>query len=407
MKSDLFTSMLQAYASAGGPATNSEIYERAGNACGIPPQEWQHRVAIGKDGKQHSALKVRARWHQNSLRRLGLIERCPENGRGVWQLTSKGKDKLSPATPKTVLLGFSTNLGLALWASSSSVFPSLDEPIHLLLSSPPYPLSKPRRYGGPTEAEYTDWTCRQLEPILRLLVPGGSIALNLSNDVFEPGLPSRSLYKERLILALADRFGLRLMDNIPVQLNKPPGPMQWASRTRQQLNTGYEPVLWFTNDPKLCRSNNRRVLQPHTEEHLRLIARGGEHRTAAYGDGAYRLYDGSFANATACRIPKNVLQFGTSDRHKVQMRAAAAQQGLPAHGALMPLSLARFLVEFLTEPGDLVADHCAGWMTTGAAAEALGRRWVCTELMGEHVLGAANAFRNAPGFEMNLEWKLQ
>ena len=183
--------------------------------------------------------------------------------------------------------------------------------------------------------------------------------------------------------------------------------MQWASRTRQQLNTGYEPVLWFTNDPKLCRSNNRRVLQPHTEEHLRLIARGGERRVAAYGDGAYRLYEGSFGNTTQGRIPKNVLQFGTSDRHKVQMRAAAAQQGLPAHGALMPLGLARFLVEFLTEPGDLVADHCAGWMTTGVAAEALGRRWICSELMGEHVIGAANAFRNAPGFEMNMEWKLQ
>src|SRR3989344_907955 len=232
MQTELFTNILKAYATAGGPATNSEIFERAGAASGIDPSAWNERVAIGKDGKQHSALKVRARWHQNSLQRLGLIERCPERGRGV------------------------------------------DEPIHLLLSSPPYPLSKPRRYGGPTEIEYTDWTCHQLEPILRLLVPGGSIALMLSNDVFEPGLPSRSLYKERLILALADRFGLHLMDNIPVQLNKPPGPMQWASRTRQQLNTGYEPVLWFTNDPKLCRSNNRRVLQPHTEEHLRLIARG-------------------------------------------------------------------------------------------------------------------------------------
>ena len=182
MQTELFTNILKAYATAGGPATNSEIFERAGAASGIDPSAWNERVAIGKDGKQHSALKVRARWHQNSLQRLGLIERCPERGRGVWTLTSKGKDRLTPAEPKTVMLGFSTALGLALWATSSSVFPGLDEPIHLLLSSPPYPLSKPRRYGGPTEIEYTDWTCHQLEPILRLLVPGGSIALMLSNE---------------------------------------------------------------------------------------------------------------------------------------------------------------------------------------------------------------------------------
>lgn len=63
----------------------------------------------------------------------------------------------------------------------------------------------------------------------------------------------------------------------------------WASITRQHLNAGYEPVLIFCNDPVRCLADNRRVFQPHTEQHAKLIYRGGERRTATYGDGAYKL----------------------------------------------------------------------------------------------------------------------
>jgi site-specific DNA-methyltransferase (cytosine-N4-specific) len=65
----------------------------------------------------------------------------------------------------------------------------------------------------------------------------------------------------------------------------------------------------------------------------------------------------------------------------------------------MPLKLAQFYIEYLTEPGQLVVDPCAGWMTTGKAAQITGRRWLCTELMGEYVLGAASRFKSQPGFE--------
>ena len=73
------------------------------------------------------------------------------------------------------------------------------------------------------------------------------MALSLSNDIFEQGSPARSLYLERLTIALEDRLGLRLMDRLIWKSNKPPGPYQWASKERMQLNTAYEPVLWFSN----------------------------------------------------------------------------------------------------------------------------------------------------------------
>lgn len=45
----------------------------------------------------------------------------------------------------------------------------------------------------------------------------------------------------------------------------------------------------------------------------------------------------------------------------------------------MPLGLATFFVQFLSEPGDLVFDPFAGSNTTGFAAEASDRRWLGVE----------------------------
>lgn len=77
------------------------------------------------------------------------------------------------------------------------------------------------------------------------LAPGGSICLNLTNDSFVPGSPARSVAKERLVLAMVDRLGLKLMDTlIWHNASKPPGPIQYASKRRVQLNTSYEPIYY-------------------------------------------------------------------------------------------------------------------------------------------------------------------
>jgi DNA modification methylase len=392
---DLFEDVLQAYAGA-KRLSNDSLYRDLTKRCSIPEAAWKERKPIGKAEALHSPLKRSLRWHQQTLRALGLLER---ESRGVWKLTPKGEKKLTPAPDGKVLLGFSTDLGIALWAKAESVWPRLGEPIALVFSSLPYPLARQRAYGGPNEQSYVDWACAVLEPLIAQLVQGGSLALNLGTDIFMPGTPARSMYTERLMLALHDRFGLSKMDSIIWSVpNRPPGPIAWASKSRQQLNAGYETVLWMTNDPVKVRSDNRRVLQPHTEKHLRLMAAGGERREESYGDGAHRIRHGSYGQETAGRIPKNVITMGHRCGHKQDLVALARAAGLPIHGATMPLGLAKLVIEFLTEKNDLVADPCAGWLTTGAACEELGRRYVLTEQIGEYVLGGAMGFRSAPGF---------
>ena len=55
------------------------------------------------------------------------------------------------------------------------------------------------------------------------------------------------------------------------------------------------------------------------------------------------------------------------------------EKGLEFHPARMPTKLVEYIIEFLTEPGDLVLDPFAGSITTGAVAEQLRRKWLSIE----------------------------
>lgn len=400
---DLFSEVLHAYsAERGGRLPNADLYTVVADHAGVAPEEFHRKAPVGVAGAQRSLMERQVRWHQQTLKHAGILEKV-DGKRGVWQLTQPVSEDLRKVNPGVAVVGFSTELGVAILGSCETVFSAIDCPITLCVTSPPFPLASARSYGNPAESQYVDWICRMIEPIVKNLVRGGSICLNVSNDIFLKGLPARSLYRERLVLALNDRLGLHKMDELIWHNgSKPPGPVRWASVERMQLNVAWEPVYWFTNDPRAVKSNNRRVLQEHTEKHLRLIKGGGENRVGDFSDGAYRVRPGSYGNETAGRIPRNVLSFGHAcpDQRRYKQMARAA--GLPVHGAPMPLSLASFLVEFMSEPGDLVVDPFGGSFTTGLAAERLGRRWLSTEIMLEYVLGGALRFQDRPGFRQLL-----
>ena len=394
----LFAACLDAYSAAGGALHNAAMYPAVAKRLDVPMAALEAKVPVGKSAQKHSLGKRSLRWMQQNMRRAGMLERL--SARGEWQLTDKAKAALTKAESGVTLVAFSTDLGLALWTEGNEALWALDEPIHALITSPPYPIrGKGRAYGIIDESRYIDFICGALEPIIARLAPGGSLALNVGQDCYVQGLPTRSLYRERLVIALADRFGLHKCDDlIWHNPSKAPAPVQWASKSRVQLQHGYEPILWMTNDPKRLFSNNQRVLQPHSEKHLALIARGGEHQPRSNSDGAYQVRKGSYANPTAGKIPRNVLRFSHTCADQKAYKAAARKLGLPVHGAPMPVALARFLTEFLTEPGQLVVDRFGGSLTTAKACELTGRRWIAMENALEYVRGGAERFLSAPGF---------
>lgn len=387
------------------PLENADLYRLLSKQLPAGDELFNKRVPVGRSGEKHNLAQRHVRWRQQEMRRMGIIERVAGE-RGVWRLTEETKRGLNAAKPGVKVLGFRTDLGLAIFGSSADIFKNLNVPVALCLASPPYCLARSRRYGNPDEREIVKFIMDILAPIIENLTDEASLVLNVGQDIFLPGSPARSTYIERLVLALCDNFNLHLMDRIVwSNPSKPPGPMQWSSRTRQQLNTGYEPILWFAKNPQLVESDNRRVLEPHSERHLKLIADGGEKRVASYSDGAYRLREGSFGNPTAGKIPRNILTRGHRCAYGIQYQKAANELGLPVHGAGQPLSVAEFLIRFLTEERDLVVDPFGGRLMTSLAAEMLNRTWMTGEINAQYIRGGAELFRGKAGFHMNPQFE--
>lgn len=399
---DLFAAITTAYTDSTGSLHNSELYGRVAALAGLREEDLDALTPIGKAGTPRSPLKRKIRWFQQSLKAMGVLERV-EGERGIWRLTEKAGKDIDRPLAGVKMVAFSTELGVAIWGRHQDVFGGLLEPIALCITSAPYPLRKARAYGNPpADTSYSDFICQALEPIVKNLLPGGSVVINVPNDVFEDRLPSRALHLERLVLALNDRLGLSLMDRIPWEnQSKPPGPTYWACVNRYQLSSCFEHLLWFTNDPARVRADNRRVLEQHTEKHVRLMQRGGEARTSSYGDGAYALHPGSFGRLTSGKIPRNILKRGHSCADTIAYRKCAAALRLPIHGAMQPTSIADFFIRFLSEPGDLIVDPFGGTVRTGLAAERLGRRWLVTEWILQYLRGATGLFRNSAAFQMH------
>lgn len=367
------------YEQAPGPVTNEQLYAALA-AKGYLQNDYR---SVGQSGKRHNLFYRRVRWVQQSLKKRSLVLRT---GNNTWEITTNRRIKLHSIGEAKSVIAMSTSLGIAIWGKSEIIGRDvIDEPVHLILSSPPYPLKVCRAYGNPVIENYIDFVSMVLEPWVSRLAMGGSIALNVSNDIFESGSPARSTYLEELTLALKKRFDLHLMDRLPWVSNKAPGPIQWASLKRFQLNVGYEHVLWFTNDPHNCFSNNQRVLQEHSDQHKKLIAKGGMHYHSTAADGNYIKRVGAFGAPTEGRIPTNVLTFSNYCSSGRQVTTFAKKSGFPTHAAKFPVSLCNFLIEFLTEPNQLVADVFGGTLTVGESSQQLNRRWVCVEMMWEYI----------------------
>lgn len=393
-----------AYLEADGPLSNNDLYGVVADKLGVQLDLFHEKSPVGDKNPTMCSLHARAaRWSQQTLKAKGYLRPV---ARGEWALTTHGRNKLhQPANRAHTFHAYSTKLGLAVVGYAQTALDGLDDHLGLILTSPPYPLAKPRAYGNVSEQEYVDWLCRTIEPAIARLRAGGNLVLNLSPDIFQTGLPSRSLYLERLLIALEERFGLALMDRIIWHnTSRAPGPIQWASKARNQLNATYEMCLWLTNDPTKVCANNNRVLEQHTERHQKLLSQGGERRDSVTADGAHRIRAGkSFSNLTPGRIPRNVLRISHSCASQRRYKAMARAAGLTPHGAPMPLELALFFVRFLTEAHHVVLDLFAGSGTVPLAAEMEGRPWYSVEQFAEYAMGAALRVQDRPGFTMNLD----
>ncbi len=399
-RSQLMLPLLSELHEAGGTLKAAEAIERVSERLEVPDatrNDFQD-VDCGRWGvRKRCAWRQKLHWVRMDAVAAGYIE---QTGYGQWTLSEKGRNTLVNAQPGVILMVFETANGEAIWADAVTAAGHLqDSSLNLIFSSPPYPILSGRSYGAFTDAELIELIVRCARDWKRALKDDGSLILNF-RDVWQKGSPTRSLYQERLLLALCDDLKYHFVDRFIWKnpSHTPESPWVTIKKVRTNLDAESLFALSRTPNPKW---DVRRVLvdaKPSTvSTYLRRYARGVTGTTTG-PSGQNTNFEEQMAAVAAGQtlkvIPRNVLEFSNADTKKV-WRQALEKAGLPRHDAPMPLGLAEFFVKLTTEVGDLIYDPFGGSCTTGLAAENTGRRWMASDRSLAHILGAALRFPEA------------
>jgi DNA modification methylase len=286
---------------------------------------------------------------------------------------SKESQAPTPASSELTPL-YSTELGAAYHGDSLHVLARLQAgSIDLVMTSPPYALHFKKEYGNASAKEYVAWFLPFAREIYRVLKPTGSFVLNLGGS-WTPGIPTRSLYQFRVLLALCDDLGFHLAQELfwhnPAKM---PAPAEWVNVRRIRVKDAVEYIYWLSPSP-FPKANNANVLNEYSPDMQRLIRRGVSRAERPSG----HLIKPSMALDRGGSIPSNIITVGNNESNSDYIRRSKAT-GRKVHPARFPAELPRFFTRFLTDEGDTVLDPFAGSNTTGAVAESLNRRWISVE----------------------------
>ena len=274
----------------------------------------------------------------------------------------------------------------------------------LILTSPPFPLNRKKKYGNLTGEEYLDWLSG-LAPLFRdYLTDDGSIVLEIGN-AWNSGSPTMSTLPVRALLGFLDAADLHLCQEFicynPARL---PSPAQWVNVERSRVKDAFTRVWWMSPNER-PKADNRKVLTQYSKSMQDLLRKG------SYNPGKrpseHDIGEKSFLTDNGGAIPPNVLipSGGASTLPLFEVLPIAntrandpyqlycRENGLTPHPARMQGRLADFFIRFLTDEGDLVIDPFSGSNTTGAAAQELGRKWLSIEMDEVYARGSESRFR--------------
>ncbi|WHQ45824.1 winged helix-turn-helix domain-containing protein [Alcaligenes faecalis] len=121
MQLDLFSSVVSAYIQTGQELSNNDLYAYVANKHGLTAEDFA-TTPVGTAAVPVSQLKRKIRWYQQTLKHAGVIERV-HGKRGVWELVNtESSAGLKEILPNQAVLGFSTDLGIAIIAHCESFF---------------------------------------------------------------------------------------------------------------------------------------------------------------------------------------------------------------------------------------------------------------------------------------------
>ena len=285
---------------------------------------------------------------------------------------------------------YETGLGAIYQGDSLELLRRLpDGSVNLVVTSPPYALHFKKEYGNVNKSEYVDWLQSFAVQIRRVLTDDGSFVLNIGGS-YNAGVPTRSLYHFKVLIMLCDVVGFHLAQECfwynPAKL---PSPAEWVNVRRIRVKDSVEYVWWLSKTP-MPKANNQNVLVEYSPDMVRLLKNGYRAKKRPSGHNITN----KFVNRGGA-IPSNVLERGNNESNSDYIRLCA-EHGIQPHPARFPAALPEFFIKLLTDKGDLVVDPFAGSNTSGAVAEALGRRWAAFEIENRYVENSRLRFGLVP-----------
>lgn len=280
-----------------------------------------------------------------------------------------------------------TRLGRIYHADSLDVMKRRKkESVDLIMTSPPFALTRKKDYGNEQEDAYLEWFRDFAVQFHRILKEDGSLVIDLGG-AWKPGLPVRSLYHFKLLIMLCEEYGFHLAQEFywwnPSKL---PTPAEWVNVRRIRVKDGINTVWWLSKSP-WPRASNRRVLQPYSDSMKSLLSTGYKAKLRPSGHDISE----KFSVDNGASIPPNLIAIPNTESNSSYMRYCK-EKGIKAHPARFPAALPEYFIRMVTDPGDLVLDPFGGSCITGEVAERLGRKWVCTEMVESYLEGAKGRF---------------
>lgn len=288
---------------------------------------------------------------------------------------------------------YTTQFGAAYLGDSLNLLARIDEAsVNLVLTSPPFALTRKKEYGNQEERNYVEWFLPFSEQVHRVLTDDGSFVIDLGG-AYLPGYPVRSIYQFELLVRLCREQGFYLAQEFyhfnPARL---PAPAEWVNVRRCRVKDSVNVVWWLSKTP-FPKADNRKVLKPYSESMQTLMRNGYKAKLRPSGhdigkgfgrDNGGAVPPNIFGLGVAGDDIHNVLPISNTESNSHYMRRCK-ECGIKPHPARFPLFFAEFFIKFLTDEGDTVLDIFAGSNTTGRAAENLSRNWMAFELSEEYL----------------------
>ncbi len=313
-------------------------------------------------------------------------------------------------------VAYRTRLGEMYHGDSLEWLDSIsDKSVNLVLTSPPFALTRKLAYGNEPEDQYVDWFHKFAMKVRDKLTDDGSFVIDLGG-AWKAGSPTRSLYQFKLLIHLVEKCEFHLAEDFYwFNRAKLPGPREWVNKRRTRVKDAVNVIWWLskTEEPK---ASNLKVLRPYSKAMLRMI------ETGEYNDGkrqSEHVIGKTWARDQGGAIAPNVIEVfdHLAEEEAEELRELMAiryqrdnmldepnttsndpylhflrANDMDGHPARFPRAVPEFFINFLTDADDLVLDIFGGSNMTGYVAESLERRWKACELDANYVKGSIGRF---------------